>query len=152
LAIKIEDEDWLKTIDHNDWVLEPFVRVGVFRLGKKLPPVAHQKYLVPWKEDFEIHESFSFDIKGTKSSVMTDGDDVIESVCCQDHCFYHGRDLIGKRLQDVEFLLGHKAVLDRPELIPDCYSVDGLGLIIWVDDDVRVTSVDALRYFDPDEV
>jgi hypothetical protein len=149
---KVEDEDWLKTIDHNDWVLEPFIRVGVFRLGKVFPPVAHQRYLTPWKEDFEFDDSYSFDIKGTESFLSTDGDDVIEHVSCRDHCFYHGRDLIGTRLQDVESLLGHKGVLERPELIPDCYSIDALGIDIWVDDDMRVTVVDASMYIDPNEV
>jgi hypothetical protein len=138
-------------ISKNDWELEPFIRVGIFKLGEPLSLNFIREYLKMWPTESNTQDEFPYDIIGTNSFLSTDCNDVIQHVSCRDQCNHKGTNLIGKSLEEVEVLLGYKTVVKYPLIDPDTYNIDELGLLIWVEEGLVVT-VDCGIYIDPDEI
>jgi hypothetical protein len=133
----------------NNWEMEPFTKVGVFRFGEFYKE--YQNLLQPWDEEDQLEDSITFYIVGTDSYLTADENDKIESITCKEECNYKGVNLIGKTFKEVESILNAKAVFDENLANQDIYDVNDCGLMLWVKDDV-VVSIDCNRYIDPDEV
>jgi hypothetical protein len=139
------------SVSGNNWELEPFDRVGAFKLGSDVNHYIDTYELSLRPIESDNPEDFTFDIGETDSFLRTDYDKHILSVTCEDECRYKGVNLIGKPLEDVELLLQAKAVYDDQMCDQEIYVIDQLGLMLWVDDGIVVT-VNCSIYIDPDEV
>jgi hypothetical protein len=137
----------------NDWTLEPFVRVGIFPLGKIISSKVKKDFLEQCPEEETANESDTkFKIIGANAFLTVDINGCVKHVNCDDECNYKGTNLIGKSLREVESLLGHKALAYLPDIIIGAYDVDELGVMLWIDNNGLVKTVDCSMYIDPNEV
>jgi hypothetical protein len=136
----------------NDWVLEPFVRVGIFKFGENYSTYLRiPDLLEPWDEEDQREDTIVFDVVGTSSYISVDEKGKIDTVYCRDECNYTGVNLIGKPLEEVESVLKVKAIYDENLAEQDIYTIDELGLTVWVKDGL-VSIIDCSIYIDPNEV
>jgi hypothetical protein len=138
-------------IVENHWELEPFSKVGPFRLGSDVNEYIENYKLSIWPLESENPEDFTFYIEGNHSFLATDQYKKITSITCKEECNYKGVNLIGRSLEEVEILLQAKAAYDDQMCDQEIYVVDELGLMLWVDNKIVVT-VNCSIYIDPDEV
>jgi hypothetical protein len=137
----------------NDWVLQPFVRVGIFHLGRLLPPEYKVELLEECpKDEVADEEDTKFNILGANAFLTVDKYDYVIHVNCDDECYYKGVNLIGQSLSAVEALLEYKVIVTFPDIDFNVYDIDELGVTLWVDENDIVKTVDCSRYVDPREV
>jgi hypothetical protein len=138
---------------NNDWVLEPFIRVGIFPLGKQISSDFTKKFLEESSDEETANENDTkFNILDSNAFLTIDENGLVKHVNCDDQCNFKGVNLIGKPLEEVESLLGYEAVAYLPDIIVGVYDVDEIGVMLWVDNDGLVKTVDCGMYIDPDEI
>jgi hypothetical protein len=127
--------------------LIPLVSVGQFALGSSIKLYSKEFNFKIVKEEFDSFTSFhySFDTNIT----LFVHDDLIDSISCDEECFYQGKNLIGISLE--EFILtigenyqGEPDVLDFEEDsdIPQVvYEFENLGLQVWTKNEIIVTII-----------
>jgi hypothetical protein len=138
------------SVDNNDWELEPFTRIGAFKLGDNVNQYIEFYKLSLRPLESDAPEDFTFDIGETDSFLRADYYKNIVSVTCEDKCIYKGVNLIGNSLKKIETLLKLKAVYNDQMCEQEIYVIDELGLMLWVDEGVVVT-VNCSIYIDPNE-
>jgi hypothetical protein len=138
---------------NNDWVLEPFVRVGIFPLGKQISFDLMKEFLEKSSDEETANaRDTKFNILGANAFLIMDEHGRVKHINCDDQCNYKEVNLIGKPLKEVESLLGYEAISYMPDIVVGAYDIDELGVMLWVNDDGLVKTVDCGMYIDPDEV
>ena len=130
----------------------PFKRIGKFKFKDRISLVIKDLNYEYLDKDQSGYESFILNDLGVSLYVE---DNLIESIACDQECYFKGINIIGMNFKD--FLRKMKLVSsDKKEAyemanskMQEVYEVDEIGLQVWVEDNLINTVI--AMYFDTED-
>ena len=136
-----------KLIRNNELIWIPEKGLGPFLIGVKIKNYIHKFDLELVSDEMKDGDDWNaYRIKGRDDIRIYSVDSKVESILCEEYCFYEGKNLIGITVEQLinELNTEPNEKVDEIELddgIHYVYDFDEYGCQVWVKDNIIVTFI-----------